>query len=403
MKIKSGPLIVAALGVLMAAAAACTSSTPASPAPGDPDPTVTSPAIQEPIHREVPAPIESVSLDRVAAKPPNSTLVVVSGLPNGCFEFSRYVNLSLDGDTIGVDVLNRKDSEIGQGCAEIYRTVTTNILLPAEVGACRSYMVIVNGASHAVRAIDPAVRCMPPDVPDARGAGPQGDTVKVLAPIDRVYVAIVGSIPPQYFLNVRSGLPNGCARFGGYEMKREGSTILVEITNLAPADADVACTEIYGTVETRLGLGTDFERSRTYTVHVNDVTDSFVGVLAPTGRPSPTLGRSFSLELGAVATLAGTEGVEVEFIEVLEDSRCLTYVVCVWAGRATLAVSLKAPGEVRQVLELTLGDTAGGRSDKGTFGEFVVQLLQLNPYPGTISGGASPPLTVWLVVSESGS
>ena len=45
------------------------------------------------------------------------------------------------------------------------------------------------------------------------GAAPEPNLVVVAAPIESVEVIIAESFPPQYFLKVKSGLPNGCVRF----------------------------------------------------------------------------------------------------------------------------------------------------------------------------------------------
>jgi hypothetical protein len=100
---------------------------------------------------------------------------------------------------------------------------------------------------------------------------------RVLAPIDAVDLRIAESFPPQYFLNVTSGLPSGCARFDEYEVERSGTTITVTVWNLEPAPgAGVVCTLIYGFAEHSIALGSDFGSGETYTVHVNEETTTFV-------------------------------------------------------------------------------------------------------------------------------
>ena len=101
--------------------------------------------------------------------------------------------------------------------------------------------------------------------------------VEVPAPIESVQVLIAESFPPQYFLEVVSGLPNGCVEFDRYDMSRSGTRVQVKVTNLAPAPgADVACTDNYRTVQHNIVLGTDFEPGTTYTAVVNGVTETFV-------------------------------------------------------------------------------------------------------------------------------
>lgn len=99
---------------------------------------------------------------------------------------------------------------------------------------------------------------------------------RVRAPIDSVDVPIAESFPPQYFLDVVSGLPNGCAEFDSYDVERAGDTITIAVWNLDERPEDGACTAIYGMVEHAIALGTDFQSGATYTVHVNDVTTTFV-------------------------------------------------------------------------------------------------------------------------------
>jgi hypothetical protein len=101
-------------------------------------------------------------------------------------------------------------------------------------------------------------------------------TIEVLAPIESVEILILESFPPQYNLAVVSGLPNSCVSFGYYNMARDGDTIRVEVTNLEPAEPDVACAEIYRTVQTVISLGSEFESGKTYTVIVNNMTETFV-------------------------------------------------------------------------------------------------------------------------------
>ena len=197
----------------------------------------------------------------------------------------------------------------------------------------------------------------------------------------------------------------GGARFDGYEVNRDSDTIMVGVTDLLPASKGVMYTAVYGTVETNIALSTDFEPGRTYTVHVNDFTKTFVGEGAvtdaadptPNPPPAPSFGRTFSLELGDDVRLGGR--VAVEFTSVLEDSRCPANVVCVWAGRATVMISLTSLADgATKTVELTLGETAGGRSDVAVLGDLKLQILQLDPYPGT---GAEGPPSVTLNVSRS--
>jgi hypothetical protein len=99
----------------------------------------------------------------------------------------------------------------------------------------------------------------------------------VLAPIDSVNVLIDESFPPQYFVEVVSGLPSGCAEFNGYDVARDGTTIRITVNNLEPAPEEpVFCTAIYWVHQSNVALSSDFESGTKYTIHVNDATETFV-------------------------------------------------------------------------------------------------------------------------------
>lgn len=109
---------------------------------------------------------------------------------------------------------------------------------------------------------------------DERGHDP--DLVETPAPIESVEILILESFPPQYNVTVVSGLPNSCVSFAGYRLESREDTIKIKMINHKPADSQVLCAMVYGTVETRISLGSDFESGTKYTIEVNDVTETFV-------------------------------------------------------------------------------------------------------------------------------
>lgn len=119
--------------------------------------------------------------------------------------------------------------------------------------------------------------------PPLHDVGAGDGMTPVRAPIDGVSIEVTEAVPPHYFLVVQSGLPNGCARFGGYTVDRDGREILVRVINLVPEAKNVVCTQVYGTVESRIPLGSFFEQGTFYTVYANDVTHRFT---AKRGRPT---------------------------------------------------------------------------------------------------------------------
>jgi hypothetical protein len=58
--------------------------------------------------------------------------------------------------------------------------------------------------------------------------------VETPAPIDGVKLVVSEDDPPQYGLEIVSGLPSGCVKFGAYSVSREENTIHVTVTNLMP-------------------------------------------------------------------------------------------------------------------------------------------------------------------------
>jgi hypothetical protein len=109
----------------------------------------------------------------------------------------------------------------------------------------------------------------------ARGdASPSPGRQTVAAPIDHVQVVIRESNPPQVTLDVKAGLPSGCAVRGSHSVSRAGDTITVSVLNTMPT-GDPICTMIYGTYELNIDLGSDFRPGATYTVRVNDKTTTF--------------------------------------------------------------------------------------------------------------------------------
>ena len=128
---------------------------------------------------------------------------------------------------------------------------------------------------------------------------PEPTMVEVPAPIDGVEVNIAESLPPQYFVAVKSGLPNACYEFDAYDVIRDGDTVRITVTNLKPEQPQM-CAEIYRTVESNIALGSDFKGGKTYTVQVNDVTETFVA------QPEEPAGPSM------ITVPAPVQGVEVE-------------------------------------------------------------------------------------------
>jgi hypothetical protein len=107
---------------------------------------------------------------------------------------------------------------------------------------------------------------------------PQPDPARVelRAPIVRVSVRVAESFPPQYFADVTSALPDGCTQFARFALRREGSTVYVDVFNTRPRSGDVMCTMLYGEHESAVPLGSDFAQGATYTLDANGTRTTFV-------------------------------------------------------------------------------------------------------------------------------
>jgi hypothetical protein len=118
-----------------------------------------------------------------------------------------------------------------------------------------------------------------PPAPPGRQPGmrppPSGPTMKELAPIEGVDILTLESFPPRYTAHVRYGLPNGCARPGGYDVLSQADEVHVSVYYLRPADPRTICTMIYGIAEVDVPLGSGFAAGQTYAVVVNGTRHTF--------------------------------------------------------------------------------------------------------------------------------
>jgi len=339
--------------------------------------------------QEVQAPIESVKVVRDADGA--YYLQVVAGLPGGCAQYSHF-EITRDGAVITVIVKNTEP--VGPvACTREYRYNELLIPLGKNFTAGTSYTVNVNGADHKLTSegsIDPEKA---------------GERKPVLAPIDEVTIAMLKSMPPQFLVNILAGLPSGCAQFGGYMVELDGDRINITVTNYMPSDPNVACTMIYGTKQIGVNLGSNFEQGKTYTVSVNGVEQTFVGG-KPADWPETTDGKpgrgsiNEPLWIGVGSVIAVDGGnILVEVVKVLSDSRCPANAMCIQQGEAKVLVEITVNGVVSQH-ELVL---TGAIDSKGTLkvGDYVVKLMELNPYPGTWQG-AQPEHTATVIVLKPG-
>ena len=80
-----------------------------------------------------------------------------------------------------------------------------------------------------------------------------------------------------------------------------------------------------------------------------------------------------------------TEGISIVFVEVLEDSRCPTGVVCVWEGQARVKVMVSGTPALNQEFEVTVGKK--DHNMISAYEGYVIKAIGLAPYPTSKNAG----------------
>lgn len=111
-------------------------------------------------------------------------------------------------------------------------------------------------------------------------------------------------------------------------------------------------------------------------------------------------GEPFLLGLGETVEVGGHS---LQFVDVVEDSRCPSDVDCVWEGRAKVQLAASSPDtdEGRQVLTLPYASMTDDESDSWSVGGLKVRVHDLVPYPRADGPPAEEP-QVRLSVSAEG-
>jgi hypothetical protein len=91
----------------------------------------------------VAAPIDDLELLIRESFPPQYALRVVSGLPNGCHQFSGH-KLARDGTRITISVMNRAPTDPGTACTQVYGQHEEVIELGTNFQPGTEYTVQVN-------------------------------------------------------------------------------------------------------------------------------------------------------------------------------------------------------------------------------------------------------------------
>jgi hypothetical protein len=105
------------------------------------------------------------------------------------------------------------------------------------------------------------------------------------------------------------------------------------------------------------------------------------------------LGERFELKVGETASI-GAEKLKISFQSVLEDSRCPMNAYCLWAGNATVSLKLKK----RLVEQVALNTFVEPKHVE--FLQYVIELIQLDPYPPDATPIDQEDYTATLVVTR---
>ena len=201
---------------------------------------------------EVPATIKSLAVSRDVAD--RRYLDIVSGLPNTCSEFGGAI-VEQTGTEITVSVTNRVVADSSADCARLSRsTESFSVVLGTEFKPGVIYTVHVN------------------DLTTTFGGRPTFDTYPIPATIESATVTVAESDPPQYFIDIVSGLPNDrCVLFDQVSIRRSGTDIYIVVRYQAPYSNYVPCLDAPPPPQVHsVALGADFEPGVKYTVRVND-------------------------------------------------------------------------------------------------------------------------------------
>ena len=104
---------------------------------------------------------------------------------------------------------------------------------------------------------------------------------------------------------------------------------------------------------------------------------SFSGCGSQKGEVGAVLDYGFPLALGQKAVVF-EQGLEIKFLEVIEDSRCPSGTNCQWPGRVSVKIELNNDGESYQMVLIQPGLSSDPSEE---YYEDYRLVYQINPYP----------------------
>lgn len=106
-------------------------------------------------------------------------------------------------------------------------------------------------------------------------------------------------------------------------------------------------------------------------------------------------GIAFDLPVGKTAALTGN-GVRITFRQVKEDSRCPTDVTCIWAGDASIELTISRNGSSDDTKILSLSPA----NNEARSGDIQIRFVGLTPVPRQAEGNAPRAYVAQLIVNR---
>ncbi len=110
------------------------------------------------------------------------------------------------------------------------------------------------------------------------------------------------------------------------------------------------------------------------------------------------LNEPLKLKIGQQATI-NSENISISFLNVTEDSRCPSDVVCVWQGQASIRISSEVNGTSAGQFVLTIGGNEKSAMLGG--GKYSIKMTSLEPYPVSTNHTEPKNYIATLVVSKA--
>jgi hypothetical protein len=92
------------------------------------------------------------------------------------------------------------------------------------------------------------------------------------------------------------------------------------------------------------------------------------------------LGKNFVLNVGQEVLTADGK-LKIKFVSVAEDSRCPKGVNCIWAGNARVMLQVGKPTGPPVKLELNTNPREATDGAGSGYGQYLIKLVEVAPYP----------------------